>query len=689
MQDPAARARTPDLRPLFAPRSVVVVGASANAQRVAGRPLSFLRAWEFPGELAAVNPNRDEVQGVPSYASVGDVPFTPETAIVCLPAARVLGALEECAAVGVRAAIVFAAGFGEVAGGCPDEPAIRTLCEQTGLVVCGPNGLGTIGVADRFPGTFSGVLAATELLPGDVAFATQSGALGIYLFAEAARRGLGFSRWISTGNEAALTFEQVLAWLAQDDATRVICGYVEGIRDGDAFREALRAARAAGKQVVLLKGGASEAGARGASSHTGAIAGDHEVFRGVLAQEGAIEVDDPVELLDAAMLLRLRPRLAADRGVAVATTSGGGAIVLADWLARHGIRLASLAPATTERVAAAIPEFGSAGNPVDFTGNLMNEMGMVDATIGALVADPDVTATIVFVGVAGAMGESFIDHLLATDRPADALVCCVWIGIPDPLRRRLVEGGVPVFTDVGSCVRALAHVLPPAPPAPRRAHAAAAARDLLPESEAKALLAAHGLPVPRSTLVPEGEAAGALVGRFAVKGQAVGVAHKTELGLVRLGVEGAAVPDAVEAVREAAARAGAQLDGVLVEELAPPGVELLVTLRRDPTFGWVVVVGAGGTFTEALRDVAARACPVSAADVRAALDGLRVGALLRGWRGAPLALEDAYETVARLSALAADLPGDLEELELNPVIVGPEGAMIVDAVGFRGERAAS
>ena len=672
-----------DLTPLFAPRSITVVGASSDPERVAGRPLSFLRSWRFDGPVAAVNPRVREIEGTPSLPTISDVPFVPDVAVVCLPAAAVLPALEACAAHGTRAAIVFAAGFSEIHDGCPDEPAIRALSERSGMLVCGPNGLGSICVRSRFPGTFSSVVAASDLQDGDVAFVTQSGALGIYLYAEAARRGLGFSRWVSTGNEAALGFEQDLDWLAEDDATRVVCGYVEGVREGDAFVRVLERLRVAGKPVVLLKGGQSESGARGAVSHTGVLAGDAEVFTGVLRQTGAIEVNDATELLDSAFVLRLVPGLDRAKGIAIATTSGGGGIIVSDWCERLGLRLADLSHGTVEQIGRVIHAFGSAANPVDFTGNLMNDAAMVGTAVSALAADPDVGATVVFVGVGGQVAHRVVLELEQVAASTSSLICAVWIGAPDELQARLGADGVPVFADVGQCLRAIARAsADQARDVPGRgAGHAERPPELFPEFEAKARLRTLGFPVPVSWLVRDRVPA-IPVGRYAVKGQVRHAAHKSALGLVELGVAEAELTDALARVRASALAHDVRLDGILIEAMATPGAEALVSLRRDRTFGVVVALGSGGSHTELVDDAVVRRCPVSSSEIS---DALREVRLFRGERdrGERAGSAQLAALVAALAAEADQLLESLDELELNPVIVTPRNAMIVDAVGIR------
>lgn len=674
---------------LFSPRSVVVVGASSDPTRVAGRPLSFLRDWGFPGEIAVINPLRETVLGYPSYAELEAVPFVPELAIVCVPAERVLGVLEQCAAQGVRAAIVFAAGFGELAGGCADEPAIRELAAATGLAVCGPNCLGTISAGERLPATFSSVLTEATLGSGDVALVTQSGALGIYLYAEAARRGVGFSRWVSTGNETALALSDYLAWLADDDRTRVICAYVEGVRDGDGFRRALSAASDAGKPVVVLKGGRSDHGALGVESHTGAIAGDATVFSGVLAAAGAHEVDDASELLEVASIARLEPRLEAQRGVAIATTSGGGGILAADWLSRSGVRLASLSSETVAAIEPVIPAFGRAENPVDLTGDLMNDPDMVRVSVEALGRDPDVAAVVVFVGVGGETAERVVDAILATSLPAGLPLAVVWIGAAEPVRRRLGEGGIPVFGDVGPCIRALSrlwesdHRATAAPePAPRDdvgEHA------VVLEHVLKRHLAEHGLPVPAGEAVAPSHV-GALtldpLRRYAVKGQTVGAAHKAANDLVRLDCGADEVVAAAEHIAASAASRALTLDAVLVEEMVAAGVELLVALRRDPTFGWVVLIGAGGGAVETLRDVVARPYPLDKGQLEPALRSLTVARSIAELGDPAAARRHVGELLDGLGRAVERFPGDVVELELNPVIVTSERATIVDALAF-------
>ena len=676
---------------LFSPKRAVVIGASTDPSRVSGRPLSFLRDWGFAGELAVVNPRRESVLGYTSYPTVAEVPFVPDLAVVCVPAERVLESLEQCAQRGVSAAVVFAAGFGEIAGGCQDEPAIRELAESSGMAVCGPNCLGAISVEDRLAATFSTVLTEVSLRSGDVAFVTQSGALGIYLYAEAARRGVGFSRWVSTGNETALTLNHYIEWLAHDERTRVICAYVEGVRDGAGFKRALAAAADAGKAVVVLKGGHSDGGARGVESHTGAIAGDATVFTGILAGAGAHEVEDASELLDIASLARLGPRLPRERGVAVATTSGGGGILAADWISRFGLRLATLAPATVAVIEPVIPAFGRAENPVDFTGNLMNDPNMVRVSAEALLGDPDVAAAVVFVGVGGETADRVVDALLAVDVPDGQLMSVVWIGAAEAVRARLGEGGIPLFGDVGPCIRALARLWQPGSARTSKVEdepeGAPAPRELILEHELKPQLAALGLRVPRGHVVePSGPRELSLKPdqRYAVKGQAAGVAHKAALGLVELDSGAAEIASACARVVAAATAHDIDLECLLVEEMADRGVELLVTLRRDPTFGWVLIVGAGGGAVELLSDVVARPCPLTEDEAARALDSLSVSRSFERLADPEAARANAHTVLVDVAAASERLPPAMLELELNPVVVTERHAMIVDAVAFLG-----
>lgn len=689
MRGVGSRTRGTNIDALFEPQSVVVIGASTNLERVSGRPLGFLRDWKFAGALAVVNPRRESVLGYQSFPEVTDVPFVPDLAIVCVPAESVLGALRQCASHGVRAAIVFAAGFGELAGGCEDEVRIRELAEETGMAVCGPNCLGVISVDDLLPATFSTVLSEAELRSGDVAMVMQSGALGIYLYAEATRRGVGFSRWVSTGNECSLALGDYIAWLADDPRTRVICAYVEGIRDGDSFRAALAAARGAGKPVIVLKGGRSQPGAQGVTSHTGAIAGDATVFSGVLAAAGACEVEDATELLDVASLARRSPELDSDRGVAIATTSGGGGILASDWLTRCGLRQATLSVETVDAVERVIPAFGRAENPVDFTGNLMNDPDMVREVIDALARDGDVGAIVVFVGVGGRTADLVVDAILRASVPESCGLAVVWIGAAPAIRTRLGEGGIPLFSDVGPCIRALARLWSTAgtPHSSERLVAAIepeaddVATAILLEYEVKRDLADAGLPVPAGQLVVGGELDDLDPHTlYAVKGQARGVVHKAARGLVRLDCPAGEVSAACAELVEGAMSQGLELDGVLVEEMAPPGLELLVSARKDTTFGWTLFVGAGGADVEAQRDIVARPCPLGAGAAGAALDSLVVSQAFES--GPSSGREHAIDLLVEFSRIVEALPAGISELELNPVIVTPERATIVDAVAL-------
>lgn len=671
---------------VFRPRSVAVLGATGRAGSQMSRPLTWLAERGFAGRIHPVNPKYDELAGLRCYPDLGSVPGPVDLVLAMVPAARAVDAVRDAGAVGAAAVVVFASGFAEIGPeGAELQDRLVEAGRETGVRVIGPNCQGVVYTPARLFATFTA--AAHRPLTGSsgIAYVGQSGAVGGSVLDLAAERGLDLTAWVSTGNQADVDLTEVGRHLVRDPEISVLTVYTESIRDGAAYELLAKEAAEAGTTLVVLRSGRSEAGRRAVVSHTGAMLGDDVAFTLVSQRYGVVLVDDVEELLAAATVLRAQPR-PSGRNVAVVTTSGGAGILAADRCEGHGLVLPELATGTRERLAELVPAFGALANPVDVTAQLFNRDERAFGEVCSIVcADPSVDALLVLITmVVGDAAVDLAEDLAAAVAAIDVPCSVVWLAGQDqtaPARAILGGAGVPVFSSIAVAARVAGALVPvtrtePTPP-PRALPGALPATgwELL---DALGVARAEG----RLTHTPAeaATAAAALGGTVVLKAVAPGLEHKTEAGAVRLGVAAAQAG----AVFAELAAAVPDLDGVLVQRLVPTGFELLVgaTGGRD---GWppVLTVGLGGTGTEIHRDLATALTPIGPDGALALLRELRSWPLLAGYRGAPsLDVDAAVDVLVRVGQAVAHWP-ELGELEINPLIVGPTGAVAVDVLVTR------
>ncbi|MBC9177004.1 acetate--CoA ligase family protein [Pseudoroseomonas ludipueritiae] len=686
-----------DLAPLFDPRSVVLVGASERAASVGGRTLAnIVDHSDFRGTLHLVNATRPEVRGLACHRRVADLPSAPELAVIAVPAAGVMEALRECAAIGVKICVILTSGFGETGEeGRAVETEMKALAQSTGMRLYGPNCPGVTNINKRLGFTFSPAFK-DDLRPGPIGLATQGGGLGRNLM-QAMERGAGFALWCSTGNEVDLQVADFIHYMAGAPDVQVIGTILEGIKDGPRFLAAARAAAEAGKPVVALKVGRSEYGMKAAASHTASLTGSAEVNSAAFRQMGIIEVDDVDELVDVASLLaRGRPQRGAR--IAVFGSSGGACALAADMVGQAGIVLAGFAPETTATLAEKLPSFAALGNPVDTTTVTLTNPSVIEETLAAVANDPAVSLVMLPMPLDyGPVSLTVAERMAAAQRLSPVPLVPVWMSErTGAAYRHFAEAEmVPIrslrnaakafrrFIDRGEWEPgAMPRGMGAGPPGPTRT---------LSEAEGKAMLRSSGLVVPEGRIARSDteavEIAAELGFPVAVKIASADILHKSDIGGVVLGLRTAeAVRAAFEAVREAARRhePAARIDGALVERMAPSGgQEILLSVSRDPVLGQVMTCGLGGIHVELLRDVSRRLLPVDAAEAGRMLRELRGFPLLQGLRGAaPCDLEALCAAMAAVSALVEARPEGIEEIEINPLRVGAagEGAWVLDTV---------
>ncbi len=684
------------LRPLLEPRSVAIIGASADFNKLNGRPVRNLLEKGYQGAIYPVNPKYAQVGPLTCYPSISAIPGPIDLAVIILPASSVEECLRALAAVGTQAAVVFSAGFGETGpAGRALEEAVARAARETGILLCGPNCLGLVNAFDGMLATFS-QYADGPNLPGPVGFVTQSGAFGTAIAALCRQRHLGLGFFVNTGNEADIDFVEAMSALIEDPRIRVCTGYLEGLRDGEGWMRLGARSLALRKPVVVMKVGRTEAGARAVASHTGALAGEDAVFDAVTRQAGILRARNEEHMLDLAQVLALCPP-ALGRGIAIATQSGGAGVQAADRAMELGLSVPVLTESTQARIAKSLPGFGVATNPIDVTGQFVAEPAILRDSLRIMLEDPQVHMGMVWIELmhknVDLLAGVFEEIHQSTDKP----FVVAWLGAPEAAIERLAALGIPLLRSGEAAIEALAGL---AAVSEWQRAAPSQSPDVqleaLPQSEdgqvstinATAWLRAHGVSIAAAQLAHNGEdavrALRTLGAPVALKIESPDILHKTEAGGVRLAISDestlcAAYEQMLQSVRGHAP--AARIRGVVVQAMAGPGVECVVGLSQDPVFGPVVMVGLGGVWIEVLKDVTFARCPVSASQAMALIHTLRGASLLKGFRGAqPADIQALADLVSRVSAIGAALGDELGELDLNPVFVHSTGVTAVDVV---------
>ncbi|MFN3215786.1 MAG: acetate--CoA ligase family protein [Acidimicrobiales bacterium] len=697
------------LRAFLRPGRIAVVGASRERNSVGGILFANLLEGRFEGVVYPVNPTAEAIAGVVAYPSLRACPEPPDLAIVAIPADGVADVVGEAGELGVGAVCVISAGFAETGPeGRRRQQELMETAAASGVRLIGPNCMGVLnGAADvRMNGTFSSPFPP----PGEVAFVSQSGATGLSVLAEAERRGLGMSAFVSVGNAADVTDADVVEHLGSDDDTRAILMYVESFGDPRRF---LRQGRVIGREkpIVVLKAGRSEAGERAAASHTASVSSDEVTIEALFRQSGAIRVGTLPEMLDVARLLVLQPAPAGD-GVAIVTNGGGPGILAADACSAEGLDVVELDERTVEGLQSFLAPDASTSNPVDVLAGADAET--FRRAVESVAEDPGVaTVIVIFIPPIVTRPDEVIAALHDAEMSDDVTLIGVFMSGPES-RARLEAVGVPAFAHPEEAARALGGIVGwsrwcdrPAgrvvrPPGLQRDRATSIVRAALERNahdgdadadaderegvwlsadECESLLGSYGVPLARSRIVHGAEEAASaqreLDAPVAVKIDSP--AHKSDIGGVRLGLETAdETAEAVRSIHGQLTDTDADTGSFIVQEMIAGDVEIALGMNRNPRFGPVLMVGWGGSLLELVGDVSVRLTPVTDVDVDEMLGSLRVHRLLTGYRGEPAVDVDALtDVVHRVNALVEDVP-ELVEIDLNPVIASPSGVLCVD-----------
>ncbi|HUG21092.1 acetate--CoA ligase family protein [Piscinibacter sp.] len=695
-----ARTQSPSrLSALLSPRSVAVIGASADALRIGGRPIAYMLERGYAGRILPVNPKRAEVQGLPAYASVAALPEVPDLAIVAVAAELTPAVVAELAERGTAAAILFTAGFAEASPeGAALQAQVVAAARRHGMRLLGPNSLGVVNPRNGFFGSFVSSVELGMPRAGRVGIVSQSGAYGGHLLAAATAAGIGLSSVVMTGNEADLTLGDVVQVMVDDPDTDVIALYSEGIREAEGLVAALEAARRARKPVVMMKVGRSAVGSAAAQSHTASIAGNDRVIDAVLAELGVVRAKSTEQMLDIARLAtrRIYP---ASNTLGVITVSGGAGVIISDAAEDVGLPVPEMPAAAQAHLRSLLP-FASPRNPVDTTAQFMNDISLVGRFTDTLVTEGgyrSVLGFFTYTGGAPTIAARLREQLRPVrERHPDRLFVLSLQASPEQIRG-YEDDGFSVFEDptratvaieaMGRFGRAFeAAQKQPAPVLP----AVALPSHTPTEAQAKRLLAEAGIESAPERACAGSEAAVVAAREIGfpvvLKILSPDILHKSEIGGVLLGVaDEAAVRAGYATLIERAGHAApdARIEGVLVAKQLSGGVECILGTQRDPVFGPVAMFGLGGIFVEVMKDVVLHRCPFGDDVAEQMIRSIKGAPLLLGARGKPPSdIPALARMLSRLSAFAVAAGPSLQSIDLNPVFAMPagEGAFAADAV---------
>ncbi len=707
-----------ELEPFFYPRSVAVIGASQNPLKPNGIPLYLMSMFSYQGNLYPVNPKYDRVGGLKCYPSILDIEGPVDLAIIGVAADRAMAALEDCARKKVKAVIIFTSGFAEVGEeGRKVQEEMKQIAEESGMRILGPNCLGILNYYNGNMASFFYNQKRADLVhPEKLSFITQSGGLGGIIYQMVVQMSIGFNYFVSTGNEADISFAEVLSYLAGRDEVSIVAGYLEGLqKDGRLFIEACRRALEEGKLVTVLKVGRTDSGARAAASHTGAMVGSDRVYDAVFKQFGVPRADD-VEQMNALIALHATGRFPAGKRMAVITISGGGGVVVADKCPLFGLEVVRLSEKTQNSMRQFFPPYGAVANPVDLTSQIFYDNELFDRALELVMKDPEIDVAGFFYNFEMPDPEASKKIIKAYNETDKPLIIFTWPTAQDyavEAKNELIQAGVPVVEHIPSglwAISSLAEWTQKAGRALKAPQREGGKEDqvrylfgrhffetggALTEWRSKEILKDYGIPVTREVMAVTAAEAAAAAKKIgfpaALKIMSPQLLHKSDFGGVILNLQDTnEVRRAFEELENKAAEANpdAFIEGVLVQEMLRPGLELMVGVKKDPIFGPAVAVGLGGVFVEIFEDLATRVAPLSEEEARAMFGELKGRALLKGTRGRkPVDLEALVDIIIKVSWLALDLEDRIEELDINPLIVYEQGkgAVAADALIY-GER---
>jgi len=706
------------LSTFFNPKAIAIIGASTNIKAINGKPLHYLKKYGYTGDVYPINPKYQEINGTKCYPDLDSTPDPVDLVLIAVNYRLVLPMLEQCAAKEVPFVTIFSSGFAEASEeGKVFQEQVAEFAKTHGIRICGPNCQGSVNLHQNVAAAFSAALDPMPFKKGGVGFVTQSGALGYSIFNLAQENQVGFSYIVSTGNEMDLSSLDYMEYMLDDANTNMIFAYLEGLNDGKRFIQLAKKALKLAKPIAVLKVGKSEVGMRAATSHTAALTGLDQVFDSCASQFGVIRVNSIEEFIDVANVMKGIPKIPHGNRLAVVSISGGG-VICADAAAECGLEIVELIDDTVNIITENIPPFGSPTNPVDITAQAINTADGFSNVVKAVLNDPHVDGVVVVItNIVGEPGKRMAEDLVALRNKTKKPIIAAWTAGKQLMKEQfaiLDQVGFPWFHSPAKAVQVLAKAfhygtlrqtyLNQQLTSPRSSNTYdsipdAAAKILnnsdtgaLSERESKNLLSVFGIPSGSEVVATTRSEAIKIAKQvgypLAMKIDSPDILHKTEAKAIRLNIFNEA--EMVRAYEEIIENAkaydpNAKLNGILIQEMIPEGIEVIIGVKNDPQFGPVVLFGLGGIFVEILKDVSLRMAPIDQDEAVSMIKEVRGYRLLTGARGNKEADIDALaNTLVKISQMAIALEGRLQELDLNPVIVLPkgQGAKVADALAI-------
>ena len=693
-----------ELSPLLNPESVAIIGVSKSSSRIGGRLFKYLSKHGYKGSLSLVNPKYKELKGVKCYPRISDIPIPIDCALIAVPEKNVISVLSECADSNVRAAVVFSSGFAEMGSyGKKKQRKIKELAKTKNLRICGPNCIGLINFNNHVALSFSQFLEIDTLIPGNIGFISQSGALGGSLVNRAQDKNIGLSYFISSGNEADLGVSDFIKYLVlHDEKTKVIAALIEGFKDGSKFVEAAELALKHRKPIIVLKIGETEAGKKAAASHTGALVGSDSVIDAVFNQKGVIRVHNYDELLQTASLFS-KGKIPKGNRVGILTSTGGGGIIMADYYTKLGLTVPGLSQKTKELASKEISSFGQVANPFDLTGQIFSDPEMFGRCMKLFMEENNFDIIQVNVSmVAGQSSEKRALYILESARGSLKPIVTWWAAgsLSEPGIKILSDSEIALFRSPERCAMAVKSLVKYYQLLETRSDSTKYRYDddysisldsaknildagdtCLSEHQSKALLKLYGIPVTRENVAKSPHEAISFAEEIGfpvvLKIDSLDITHKSEAKAIRLGVKSKEdilqfYEEIIENVEKYDPKA--RINGVLVQEMTRSGTEVIVGMSEDPQFGPTIAFGLGGIFVEVLKDISLRVVPLLKSDAELMVRETKGYEILRGLRGKNRSdIEAVIDVLLRISRLAEDWKHYISEIDINPLIVFDEG----------------
>lgn len=692
------------IEPLLNPKSVAIVGVSGNPRRIGGRLFKYLSKHGFEGDTFLVNPNYETINGVKCYPRISEIPAPVDCVLIAVSQKHVMPVLNECVDHHVKAAIIFSAGFAETGTeGKQAQKELKNIAKTKHIRICGPNCVGIINFTNKIALSFSQFLETDALIPGNIAFVSQSGALGGSLLNRAQDRKIGLSCFISTGNEADLELSDYINYLVlHDKKTKVIAALIEGFKDGSRFIESAKLALKHRKPIIALKIGETEIGGMAAASHTGALAGSDSVIDAVFRQENIMRVHNYDELLETASLFS-KGRIPKGNRVGILTSTGGGGVIMADYFTKSGLKIPPPSKRTKEIASKEIPSFSQVANPFDLTAQLFNDPEMYQRCLKLFIEEDNFDIIQVNVSmVADQYSENRATHILKATKGSKKPIVSWWAAgkLSDPGIRALDGSEITLFKSPGRCATAVKslveyhqflethpcgkrHSIDIDEPIPfNKIKTIVDTEDtVLSEHQSKALLNLYGIPVTNEKVATSPDEAISFAEEIGypvvLKIDSPDITHKTEANAVKLGVNSKGeiarnYEKILENVKEYDPKA--RVNGVLVQETVQGGTEVIVGVAEDVQFGQTIAFGLGGIFVDIMKDIALRVIPVSSLDAELMMKETKGYKVLSGSRGRkPADIEAVIGVLLNLSKLAENLKDYIFEIDINPLIVFDNG----------------